>query len=1013
MLDTPSIIEDHYRMQIALRIRQACTLCFKEVLSRLKKPGFKRSTLNAYVFFLLAMLPCFCQAQITGFKNYTQEDGLNSSFGYRIRQDRQGFIWIGGDNGLFRFDGTEFKQYNEKPGFKNMEVIGCEPLVSGEVFIIPFLGVNGYLKHNTLITSENNPELKKLQFEHYLPLLFRNDSMDQLFIGISHDPKSVYIYKNEKVSEFPIQWSDTLDASPHHCFMYDFKNTHAYFLQNGAPVVAYNIRTKKETPCNLRLDFNKLLYGKYPFVVAHQKDRVLVYELISPFRFKEVRSFKMSEKIYQAIIDDDNHLWLCLNNGGVLYFDQDLREANTSSAPLMFLEEYIINDVLKDRDGNVWFNTKNNGIFFASHKAFKAYVDLPVKNNAAYLTAIAANKTSVFMGQNTSRGSIYQSRNISGFVLDKNNNNDCRAVFANEKVAVFCQSGKIYCLDLKDHHIDVIPNLLSGKNIVPYTSGSVLICTGWALYEYDLESRKIGVFLKGKTYTGLVYDQDSLFVGSFKDLYKVDIKTKKKTLFLRGYYFNDLKKISHQLYAGATKRGGILLFNSTGVLKQITERDGLASDQIKKIAVENEHTIWASTSLGLSRISLNGNTSTINNFTRTDGLPSDRVSDCVIKNDTIYVATSKGLGIIAIHELLNQEKSINKNVIINSVSYGGKEVFEPTEAFAASYPDNTVIFNLSFLDYASQGKISYRYKTEGLNQDWQISQSSKIILNTLPPGKYTFKVYGLGYNGRQSDHVTAFSFEIKPLFWQSRWFYTLIVLTLAGALILLITYLIKRRRDKKLRALVYEKKIAELELQAIKAQINPHFIYNCLNSIQFLLYKKEYGETENYLDRFSKMIRKTLLYSEKTFMPIQEEIDYLTLYLDMEKLRLKGSFRYEVHVAGNVNKDWKIPSLLIQPFVENAIKHGISQLRDREGVIDIRFEYHGQRLCILIRDNGLGMGKGSLLSKRTDAFGIKLSRKRIEAFRQLFDADITIEISSLSENGKHGTEIKLYLNSPS
>lgn len=977
------------------------------------KIDFNRSMLNVYVCVLLTILPCFCQAQITGFKNYTQEDGLNSSFGYRIRQDQQGFIWIGGDNGLFRFDGTEFKQYNEKPGFKNMEVIGCEPLVSGEVFIIPFLGVNGYLKHNRLINSETNPELKKLQFESYLPMIFRNTSMDQLFIGVSHDPKSVYIYKNEKVSEFSIKWKDTLEPKLHYCFLYDFKTEHLYFLQDGSGVVAYNIRTKKETACNLSLENNELLYGKYPFFVIRQKDRVLVYEQISPFRFKEVRSFKMTDKIYQAIIDDDNRLWLCLDTGGVLYFDQDLRDTGTPAAPLMFLEEYIINDLLKDRDGNIWFNTKNNGIFFASDKAFKNYVRLPIKNNTAYLTAITANKTSVFMGQNTSRGSIYHSGKIAGLILDKKNNNDCRALFANEKVAIFCQSGEAYRLDLSDHHIETIPGSLAVKSIIPYNSGSVLICTSWALHEYDLMTRKASIFMDGKTYTALMYDKDSLFVGSFKDLYKVDIKTKQKTLFLKGYYFNDLKKLSHHVYVGATKRGGILLFNNSGVLKKITERDGLASGQIKKIEVENEHIIWASTSLGLSRISLKGDTISVNNFTRTDGLPSDRVSGCVIKKDTIYVATSKGLGIFAINELLKQEKSINKNVIINSVSYGGKEVFEPREAFTATYPDNTVIFNLSFLDYVSQGKISYRYKTEGLNENWQISQSSKIILNTLPPGNYTFKVYGLGHNGRQSDRFTAFSFEIKPLFWQSRWFYTLIVLTLAGGLILLITYLIKRRRDKKLRTLVYEKKIAELELQAIKAQINPHFIYNCLNSIQFLLYKKEYGETENYLDRFSQMIRKTLLYSEKTFMPIHEEIDYLTLYLDMEKLRLKGSFRYELYVAGNVNKDWNIPSLLIQPFVENAIKHGISQLRDREGVIDIRFECHGQRLCILIRDNGPGMGKGSLLSKRTDAFGIKLSRKRIEAFRQLFDAHITIEISGQSENGTCGTEIKLYLNLPS
>lgn len=966
--------------------------------------------LKLYILALCFFLSSFCRAQMGGFKSYTQEDGLNNSCGYQINQDSKGFIWVGSDNGLFRFDGTEFKQYNEKSGFRNIEILGALPLSGGEVFVIPFLNDFGFLKNNKLFTAQNNAELRKLQLGNVMPVFLSNERMDQLFICEPYNPKAVYIYRNEKISEFPLPPDNKPPGSKFHCLMYDFYNHNVYFQNDSSRVIAYNILTKKRTQCNIRIESDRSIQNKDRFLIAVQKNTIAVYELTSPFVFKKINSFAIKENIYITLIDNAKRLWVCLENGGVLYFDQDLRDTMTPAKPVKFLEDHMINGLLRDRDGNVWFNTKNNGLIFLSDKAFRAYVHLPVKNNGSHFTAIAANKNSVLLGNNSSGASIYHSEEFRELTLDKNKKFECRAIFANEKVAVFGQAKNIFLVDLSDYKVERLAKIGTVKNVMPYTSHSVLICADWLLYEYDFVTHKLDTLLVERAYTALSYDPDSLFVGSFKDLYKVNIKNKRKELFLEGYYFNDLKKVSPDLYAAATSFSGIIFFDSNRILRRITEHEGLASNQVKKIEIEDEHTLWVSTSLGLSRISLKGDATLIQNFTTIDGLPSDRVSGCVIKNDTIYVATSKGLGIFRIKDLLNQDAFINKEVIINSVSFGGNEFFNPDKPFTATYPDNTIIFNLSFLDYASQGKISYRYKTEGLNEDWQVSTSSKIILNSLPPGEYTFKVYGQGHNGRQSGHCRAFSFEIRPLFWQSRWFYTLVVVVLAGTMIFLITHFIKKRRDKKLRSLLYEKKIAELELQAIKAQINPHFIYNCLNSIQFLLYKKDYEETENYLDIFSRMIRKTLLYSEKTFMPIQEEIDYLALYLDMEKLRFKGQFNYTIDVAANVNKSWKIPSLLIQPFVENAIKHGIGQLQGGEGIIEIRFEYRQPIVCIIIRDNGPGIRDKALLSTKLDSFGIKLSMKRIDAFRQLFDTDIAIEITDLSERKAQGTEIKLYLN---
>ncbi len=212
-----------------------------------------------------------------------------------------------------------------------------------------------------------------------------------------------------------------------------------------------------------------------------------------------------------------------------------------------------------------------------------------------------------------------------------------------------------------------------------------------------------------------------------------------------------------------------------------------------------------------------------------------------------------------------------------------------------------------------------------------------------------------------------------------------------------------------MQVLVYEKKAAELELQAIKAQINPHFIYNCLNSIKFLLYSKDFSKTNQYLDSFSKMIRQTLAYSEKTFIKVGDEMEYLTMFLNMERLRFQEGFDFSVSKHPDVNLNWPVPSLLIQPFVENAIKHGIGSLTDRLGVLDIYFDYERPYLTVTITDNGHGIAEENILLNKKESFGLKLSQKRIDTFRMLFKSDIRMELINLKDHGKEGTSVRLFI----
>ncbi|MES2132526.1 MAG: histidine kinase [Bacteroidota bacterium] len=945
-------------------------------------------------------------AQISGATNYAQEQGLNATLTYRITQDKKGFIWIGSDNGLFRFDGAEFKQYGQKDGLKNIDVLYPIPLEDGSVFIAPFQNDFAVYENGKINTSEKNKELVKINTNSVISLLpIVSPDHKKVCVLASANPEVLYLYENGKVTSYPITIDYNL-SNTYGYVDYDFKGN-LFLSTEGTKLFQYNIYNKKLILRSSNFNvtslegIRKLQDGRY---LIYSKNNLQIIDLL-----KEYVNIHFTKEIYWSLPSGKHYVWVSFTNGGVACYD--LEKVPMMLNPVNFMEDYIINDAFNDLDGNIWFSTKNNGIFFMSKAYFTSYMTSPFKDKSSNITAISGNKNSIFIGYENGEGGIYKTGDIKHFTFNKEQKLEARAIFANENFAIYGLSWDSYILNIQTNKLEKAKSIGLNviKNIVPYTSESILLCTSARLASYNFVRDEMTDILTEKCYSALPYSNDSLFIGTFKDLYKYNTRTKKKTLFLKNYYFTDLKKLNETSYLGATNGNGLILFDNHKVFKKITTEDGLSNNQIKRLTIENKNTWWLATNSGLCRVHQEKNHTSINTFTRNDGLPSDRVSGCFIRNDTVYVGTAKGLAILPMKELINQNPDIPKNVIINSIIIGQQEYYSFSNHITATYPNNDVILNLSFLDYASQGKVGYNYKIEGLNTTWQTSFSPKIILNSLPPGKYVFKVYGLGYNNKKSERYTELSFEILPAFWQTWWFRSLLITASVMVVFLISIYLIQKRKDKKIASLFYDKKIAELELQAIKAQMNPHFIYNCLNSIQYLLYKNDVRETKNYLSVFTKVIRKTLQYSENTFIPIREEIEYINLYLGMEKLRFSDSFEYDVKITDTVNQSWKIPSLLIQPFVENALKHGIGNIPNRKGIITVQFETLGDELVITIFDNGKGFKDHRELTEKEGSFGIKLSQKRIETFRQLFNIPIKLEVTNLAEYQKKGTEIKLYL----
>ncbi|GAB3256941.1 hypothetical protein GCM10027347_19070 [Larkinella harenae] len=267
--------------------------------------------------------------------------------------------------------------------------------------------------------------------------------------------------------------------------------------------------------------------------------------------------------------------------------------------------------------------------------------------------------------------------------------------------------------------------------------------------------------------------------------------------------------------------------------------------------------------------------------------------------------------------------------------------------------------------------------------------NSFVWIKDMPPGEYTIRIrYSV-----QPQHITQYRFDVAPAWHQTNGFRILIgvfIAALLGACLFLLLFVRQRRKTQLEQA---NKTKLQLELKAIYAQLNPHFVFNALSSIQGLINKGDIRGANNYLSDFAQLMRESLQHSYKDELSLQEEIQVLDTYLKLEQLRF--GFQYTIRVDSTLNTyETNIPVLLLQPLVENAVKHGVASLQEK-GIISVNFARSTNSMIVTITDNGPGFRE-----QPTSGLGLKLTRDRITLLNQLHtDWDITLAVSTALPSG--------------
>ncbi len=448
------------------------------------------------------------------------------------------------------------------------------------------------------------------------------------------------------------------------------------------------------------------------------------------------------------------------------------------------------------------------------------------------------------------------------------------------------------------------------------------------------------------------------------------------------------------IWVSTHQNGVMLLINKKLVKIFNSERSGLLSDICKLLFIDGQNHVWVGTNLGLNEIIYNpvNDQMQIHNYTSSDGLPDNDVTGIAVSDRYIWVATVKGLA-----RLLRNSKVLQRDfpLYITGIKINGRDTCIVPE-YQLNHTQNNIQLEFVGINFRSDGRLGYKYRLSP-EAPWEYTNLPIVNLSSLGPGNHTFEVYAKNIHGKWNDRSARASFFIAAPFWQRKEFLVFFI----GALVVLIftgfqlNYnKLKKRSEEK--ALVH-KSMVELELLALKDQINPHFIFNCLNSIQNFIINQDHEKAHLYLAKFATLIRNALKLSRNNFISLRDEMDLLRTYVELESMRLGDSFSYNFSIDDELSGMHEIPSMILQPYVENAIKHGLNFLRDKKGLLAIGVEKRDNKIICTISDNGIGI-RHSLALKQGKHYlhqsqGISLVERRIQMLNEQFGTGIKVSIT--------------------
>lgn len=892
---------------------------------------------------LLFFLTLFLQkisAQEYAYAHYDVKEGLASSLVYSAVQDKQGFMWFATDAGLSRFDGSNFKNFTVDDGLPDNEILKLFVDSKNRIWIIPFRHELCFYQYGKIHTAKNDSLLASIKLTGTVSSI-AEDSLGNLLILSAN---SIYYLHGDSILRYINRINgEHFDAL---CVGLNEKGQFRAAIALGhnlfsivdlfpdREVVLQSIAYYGPTSVNW------MIMSKNLNVVCSQRGVDVKHDgqlshLSQPPYF--IGTSQLSDSVFSL-------------NSSLGTYIHNARDVKRSE---LFLPNQIVNSVMSDDEQNWWFCTKN-GIFRLLSRDTKHFpFELDKKPSTIY--SIEKIDSTIYLGTDK-----YTVIKLNGDhihiekVLSTMNpwRVNCFAKSASNRLFIGGDNGILLYEPVKKM-------LITSQSVksAQILGDTVLIATNVGVNKLNWKSDDplmTSRFLWETRATAARELSGSVYVGTLGGLYKI---TAKKEKYFFGAKWPQLSsRISGMTIdqAGmlwvATYDAGLVGIRNDSVVQLINTQNGLRSNTCRTLFADSD-AIWVATNKGVARINTSVDPITVTRYTTADGLPEAVINAIYVDHNFLYVGTADGLARLNASTPARESRC---RLVLTGVQIGQDQSYYDTSHFLLKHNYEQLRFDYSGIAYKSSGDIVYHYRMVGLNDEWQTTASNFLTYPSLPSGKYTLEIYAVNKFGAKSNKLSI-PFGVKKLFRETLWFQLLLLLLLIAAVWLFI--LIRGqwiRRRQKARTLTTER-IAELEQMALKAQMNPHFIFNCLNSIQQFVLEKDFEGVNKFITDFAKLIRKTLDTSAKKEISLQDELDYISTYLRLEKARLEDKFSFQIYTAANVNPaEYFIPPMILQPCLENSIRHGVRLRPDNLGMINVNIRRDADFLYCIIEDNGVG-----------------------------------------------------------
>lgn len=925
--------------------------------------------------------------------------GLPSNMVFDIFQDKDGFMWFATNDGLCKYDGFSFKEFHFPAGRS---------------------------KAGTHISQDKYGRIWYQNFDGYIFYVI-NDSLHQLkqsepngYIHYGIYNNRLYVFQSKGLDIFDLK---TLEIRNH--FFVDVErvstlqeNTDGIYIVYEKKLIKW-VDEKIVDSLNLELTTKGIGGTK----LMNLNGELVVYTTNrTPNFFYKIKSYNDCKKtiddyIHNAssTIDD---IWLCSTAGAASY------NLKSEAITRRLFSGHSINYVYRDRESNYWFATANEGLFFVPdintktvlrdinpNKILKQGNEFYVgtKNESIYkLNANDLSVSKIFHGETNKEISflsydsvfdklIFCAKEFS--ILDNKNKLDYSRIMAvkeckriNKKYFAVAITGGCGLFKTDDERPDEWDELFSGNR-----------------KEEPTYERFATVVRGGRTKT-VAYNPNNktVYYGSGNGLIYVNTKAQGKIMW-NGSDINAVKLFSYRNYViGLTTNGQIFKVTSDNKIETFNVSGLGENEGIRNIKlVDSTLFLFCSFNLYSYPLYKPGNS-----VVKQKRITEDITDVELLNNETMFLVSKSGVSL----EKLKTQKGDNdakSKLIVNYIKVNG-ETIDKENLSTFHYDQNDIELGYSVLSFKTDFQFPVSYKINSGKWVGTSLDSRSLKFVSLAPGDYTIFLR-LGNPWEKGFELQQIKFSISKPFWLRWWFFALLLIVVVLIVSLIYAWRVKELRLKNTllqQKIENEQKYYQSTLKAIRSQMNPHFFYNALNTIQSFIFSDDKRNASTYLAKFSKLTRLILEMSEKEQITLTEEINALQLYLDIEKVRFNEEFTFDIKLENIKNtEDVKFPPMLLQPYVENAIKHGLLHKKGNKELF-ISFSKKNSLLQVQINDNGIGRKTAGELNakkgQKHQSFSTEANKTRLDILNKTSKRAGVEIVDKVSESGQAlGTLVKI------